>query len=344
MPGTSDLSEAKRALLEKYLRGEVVQVASPSTGNASPKSRTATETMNARAPIVAVQAAGSKRPFFFLHGDWLRGAFFCFPLSYNLGADQPFYILHPYKLADLETLPTIEAMAAEHLSVIRTIQPEGPYLLGGFCNGALLAHEMALQLNAQGQKVDLLVMMDPMEPVPPPKRKFTYRVIRRVGTRLHINPRRQLDGFLFLRYVDRYLRHIYRYLRYPHYRKLIEQQRSDERIELLHLVYPRFTTLCPSSRELRKDYEDTFNWIACEYTPGLYSGKCTVFWNSEEPFHSFRRQQWRERMKEKGEKDVDMHIIAGSHSTCKTDHLHDMARHLSLCLKQMEASVFGSRQ
>ncbi len=335
MPDTSDITAARRALLEKYLRGEVTQTTSLSTAT-TPAQRA--ETLSARAPVVAIQPSGSKQPFFFLHGDWIRGAFFCFPLAHSIGKEQPFYISHPYKLADLEHLPTIEAIATEHLKAIRAIQPQGPYLLGGFCNGALLVHEMALQLHAQQEKVDLLVMMDPMEPVPPPARKRTYQAMRYLGNLLHVHPRNQLDWFLLLRYLDKYAKHVYRYMRYPHYRRLITQQRNDERIELLHLVYPHFSALLPSFQELRKDYEDTFNWLACEYSPNLYSGKITVFWNSEEPFHSFRRTYWRNMMREKNENDVDIHIVAGSHSTCKTDHLPDMAKHLGACLQQLYPS------
>ena len=42
-----------------------------------------------------------------------------------------------------------------------TVQPEGPYLLGGFCGGGLIAFEMAHQLRTQGQAVDLLVLIEP---------------------------------------------------------------------------------------------------------------------------------------------------------------------------------------
>ena len=57
--------------------------------------------------------------------------------------------------------PTLEVMAATHRESLRSLQPKGPYILGGFCNGAMIAYEMARQLHAEGETVDLLILIDP---------------------------------------------------------------------------------------------------------------------------------------------------------------------------------------
>jgi thioesterase domain-containing protein len=54
---------------------------------------------------------------------------------------------------------TIDEMAADRLAVIRRIQTRGPYLLGGFCNGALIAYEMARQLEQAGERVEGVVLI-----------------------------------------------------------------------------------------------------------------------------------------------------------------------------------------
>ena len=54
---------------------------------------------------------------------------------------------------------TIEEMAARHIKMLREFQPEGPYLLGGHCNGGLIAFEMARQLADRGERVDLLALI-----------------------------------------------------------------------------------------------------------------------------------------------------------------------------------------
>src|SRR6185503_2382423 len=54
----------------------------------------------------------------------------------------------------------IEEMAAHYLEAIRSVQPDGPYLLGGWSMGGVVAYEMAQQLAAQGQQVSLLALLD----------------------------------------------------------------------------------------------------------------------------------------------------------------------------------------
>ena len=82
----------------------------------------------------------------------MGGAFYCFNMAHYLGKDQPFYVFEPYKIDGLSIaqLPGLEKMAADYLETIRRIQPEGPYLMGGFCGGGLIAFEIAHQLQAMG--------------------------------------------------------------------------------------------------------------------------------------------------------------------------------------------------
>ena len=59
---------------------------------------------------------------------------------------------------------SIEEMAAAYVKTVRAEQPEGPYLLGGMCAGGLIAFEMARQLQAAGQAVERVIMMDSATP------------------------------------------------------------------------------------------------------------------------------------------------------------------------------------
>jgi len=110
-------------------------------------------------PLVTVQACGRKTPIFFLHGDFSGGGFYCRNLAHFLGEDRPFHAIHPHGLHGEEVPDTIDEMAADRLAVIREIQPRGPYLLGGFCNGALIAYEMARQLEQAGDRVEGVVLI-----------------------------------------------------------------------------------------------------------------------------------------------------------------------------------------
>ncbi len=112
-------------------------------------------------PVVEVQAGGGERSFFFCHGDFNGGGVYCVPLARHLDPEQPFHAVHPHGLSTNEVPATIEEMARDRLRIIRTIQPHGPYALGGHCNGGLVAYEAAQQLVREGERVDFLVMVAP---------------------------------------------------------------------------------------------------------------------------------------------------------------------------------------
>jgi amino acid adenylation domain-containing protein len=315
---------------------------------------------------VAVQTGGSKRPFFFLHGDFVNGAFYCFPLVRNLGPDQPFYALEPYQFDVLGTPPTLEAMAAAHLESLRSIQSEGPYLLGGFCNGATLAYEMARQLHAAGETVDLLILIDPNLIG---HDRLKRHIINHLGKLMRFDQDKQLNCFLWWRYTYRYLQHIYRYLRYLRYRKLktelggeladqkglviltlvnrlgSDEQREPERkgngagftLPRLNDLFP--DTLFPAVEALRADWEGIFFWVFSEYEPGFYPGKSTFFFSKDKQ-ELGEDVEWR-KVAEAKDKEVEVHHLVGRHDTCKTIHLDDLAEQLRMCLNKAQATEPG---
>jgi len=107
--------------------------------------------------LIPLQPEGSKLPFFWINGG-LTNAF----LPAYLGADQPLYGIEHQRLDGRRALYTqVDTIARHYLSEIRTILPDGPYLLGGYCFGAVVAFEMAQQLKGEGEEVALLFMLDP---------------------------------------------------------------------------------------------------------------------------------------------------------------------------------------
>ncbi len=116
-------------------------------------------------PLVALQSKGALPPLFFAH----PAAGVVFPyveLARRLGETRPFYALQARGLdGAAEPDRTIEAMAARYVAAIRARQPRGPYHLGGFSFGCLVAYEMACQLSAQGERVALLALLDEPAPV-----------------------------------------------------------------------------------------------------------------------------------------------------------------------------------
>ncbi|HIK04553.1 MAG TPA: amino acid adenylation domain-containing protein [Trichormus sp. M33_DOE_039] len=115
--------------------------------------------------LVTIQAGSSpKRPLFLIHA--LGGNVIGYQtLVRYLGAEQPVYGLQAQGLDGKQAPHTkVEDMAAHYIREIRTVQPQGPYLLGGFSSGGTVAYEMARQLVAQGDRVALLAMFDTYSP------------------------------------------------------------------------------------------------------------------------------------------------------------------------------------
>jgi len=110
--------------------------------------------------LVPIQAGGSQPPFFCVHG--IGGNVLGFrELAARMSPDYPFYGLQSQGLDGKHPCHTsLEQMAAHYLNEIRSVQPQGPYFLGGFSFGGLVAYEMARQLLAQGEQAALLVLFD----------------------------------------------------------------------------------------------------------------------------------------------------------------------------------------
>ncbi|MBD1924294.1 amino acid adenylation domain-containing protein [Microcoleus sp. FACHB-831] len=116
-------------------------------------------------PLVPIQPLGNKKPFFCVHGS--GGNVMCFHnLAIHLGTDQPLYGLEsPGFYAECEPYHRIEDMASCYVKALQSLQPEGPYLLGGWSMGGLIALEMAVQLQQQGHTVALLALLDTKPPI-----------------------------------------------------------------------------------------------------------------------------------------------------------------------------------
>ena len=110
--------------------------------------------------LVTLQPNGSKDPFFWIHGEASDGV-----LARYLGSDQPVYGLrHQGEDGRRIRFITVETIASHYASEIRQVQARGPYLLGGYCFGALVAFEIAHQFSQQGEEIRMLFMLDPDQP------------------------------------------------------------------------------------------------------------------------------------------------------------------------------------
>jgi amino acid adenylation domain-containing protein len=123
--------------------------------------------------LLPIRPGGSNPPFFCIHPA--AGLSWCYtPLSRYVPADQPLYGLQACGL-DGASQPScsVRDMASEYVKQIRAVQESGPYHLLGWSFGGIVAHEIAVQLQADGEQVAALIIMDGYppqqvtEPAPP---------------------------------------------------------------------------------------------------------------------------------------------------------------------------------
>jgi amino acid adenylation domain-containing protein len=115
-------------------------------------------------PLVKLQPLGSKPPFFCVHPA--GGHVFCYAkLARRLGTERPFYGIQAQGLdGSLPPQTSVQAMAARYIEELRRIQPGGPFLLGGWSMGGVVAFEMARHLKSEGEDVALLALIDSKAP------------------------------------------------------------------------------------------------------------------------------------------------------------------------------------
>ncbi|QXE24305.1 amino acid adenylation domain protein [Richelia sinica FACHB-800] len=240
--------------------------------------------------LVAIQPHGSRPPFFCVHG--MGGEVLCFrDLALRLGDDQPFYGLQPKGLDAIETPYTrIEDMASHYLQEIRTIQPQGPYFLGGFSFGGLVVLEMAQQLHQQGEEVEKLVIFDTCLPGCSQRSPFWKRIILHLDNAIQQGPNYLLHkttswGLLVKTYFqDRYKRYLPITKDLPEterYLKIVDanyQAKNDYKFQ----TYPGRITLFRTEDKHRYDvvgmeYDPQFGWgnlamggVDVHYVPGSH--------------------------------------------------------------------------
>lgn len=107
-----------------------------------------------------VFSKGTKTPFFMVYGDQV----FIFENQY-FGTNRPVYgFIWPGSDSEKMTARSVKEIATDYVKQIKEVWPNGPYLLGGFSFGGILAWEIATQLQNSGADVPKLVIIDAANP------------------------------------------------------------------------------------------------------------------------------------------------------------------------------------
>jgi amino acid adenylation domain-containing protein len=215
-------------------------------------------------PLVAIQPEGSKPPFFCVHGAGGNVLIYR-DLVRHLGPDQPFYGLQAQGMDGMEPFHTrIEDMAAHYLKEIQTIQPEGPYFLGGYCMGGSIAYEMAQQLNAQGKKVTILVLMETYN--------FSKAKPQSFIDNLHYNVQRvefHLRNFLLLKAKDR--------ITFIKEKAMVAKRRKNVWFGMIKMKIGNKVAFNSEQASYLYNLWKTNEQAADNYEPKVYSGRIIQF-------------------------------------------------------------------
>jgi aspartate racemase len=273
--------------------------------------------------LVPIKPGGVKPPFYLVHPS--GGNVLCYrALARFLDSDQPVFALQAQGL-DGKRPPhaTLEEMATHYIEEIRTLQPEGPYHLGGSSSGGVLAFEIAQQLQAQGEEVGLLAMIDTFFPgfprFMPNRALFNFKLHRmmmradlHLGHLLILRPKEQV------KYILDGLRRIKKNLK----KKIATRFRSED-------------ALRQTIERVRQVNSHAFK----VYKPKNYSGRITYFWCTEMMFRSYvdNRLGW-DAVAESG---LEVHMVPGSHTGLLDiePHTRILAEELNKCLQKIQAAV-----
>lgn len=271
--------------------------------------------------IVPLVAGGSRPRFFFLHGDYLGGGLYCRALARGMAADQPFLSLTPCGLDGSPAPATIEEMAARHLRALRSVQPQGPYRLGGNCNGGLIALEMAQQLAGAGESVEHLILI-----------RTSVRNVRHAA--LH----QLVDGWGSWLGLSRQLRiTALRHLRW--FADAWSRGSLTDRMSLLmakataalrwaaHRFGRRASRSAgavvggPASPADRDTLITTYMQAAADYVPRRYAGPVVVLWPEGEPERVEDARRWWREVSPLAE----VQLVPGDHLSAITVHAQSLA-------------------
>jgi thioesterase domain-containing protein len=292
-----------------------------------------------------VHDAGARTPFFYLHGDLSGGGFYSLKLSRALGPDQPFYVLPPQDIRLLPAAPSIEEMAAAHLAALRAVRPNGPYVIGGFCIGGLVAYELAQQIEASGESVEMLLVIDAA-----PEDKV-LRALRwlagAIGVLLRWDDHAKVDHFgrwaLWRGRLTRWFG-----LNVQAQARVVFRRISNRFVRAYDMLRPRFRresnqSVSPAKSgpagEHERDVPSAFLWASARYRPRPYRGPVALLLSDDVVRHPRNVSEWQELAPK-----VTVHPLLGTHLECITAHVDTLAQTIESCLQNAAANSHPSRK
>jgi amino acid adenylation domain-containing protein len=264
--------------------------------------------------IVPIRARGSKRPLFLIARPNVNALGYL-TLVHALDPEQPVYGLqmeYPEE-ADLGRPYTLEerrGWVQRYLDLLRAVQPQGPYLLAGMCEGALIAFEMTRRLEAEGDRVAFLGMLDTW-PEENTSDRLRHAIYMRERTLRALLARSRPEQIAFL---ERRARSAWR------------------------AVVGAFRSGRARSRRPRMSPWDVRMYPGPSFVPPAVRCRIDVFRTPDQPY--WRIQDGELGWGSRTTGGVDVHYILGDHDTfMRAEHVSVLARHLRECLCNAEEQI-----
>ncbi|MEM7334079.1 MAG: amino acid adenylation domain-containing protein [Chloroflexota bacterium] len=253
--------------------------------------------------VVMQQGDDEKRPFFYVHG--LGGGVLDYgELARLVGTDQPaFGILAQGVDGTLAPHHSIEEMATFIIDTIKKQQPEGPYQLGGYCYGGVVAYEAAYQLEQMGEEVTTLGIFEGYAPLEKKDQERFWSSPQNLGHFLQnipywIHENRQLDSAVLFARFKRKLR--------SGWKKLLQRFGADNELAVEDViddisgVSDIYQKMMATQLEARRGYQPK----QIKTNVALFRTKARALFRSHDPFMGWKKLT-------RG--DVNIHMVEGEH-------------------------------
>ena len=272
--------------------------------------------------LIPFQPLGSKPPFFCIHGAAAEAA-------NHIGLDQPFYGGFPHGFDGKRISKSTREMAEDYIKEIRVIQPTGPYFIGGYSFGGVLAFEIAHQLKDQGQEIALLVLIDATSNSSPAKNSkekmsfvpksisidSTQSFLKRIGSRL-----------ISLSTKDKMI-----YIINGFWHKLFRRTGIEKKTKEVFCICCLVAGI-PVPQGLRKFYRGiVFKKAARDYTPPKFDGNVVLL--RAEKGNSGLQNYWEKKVISK----LVIHEVPGGHlDLFEPPQVEVLAKKLKICLEETQ--------
>jgi thioesterase domain-containing protein/acyl carrier protein len=271
--------------------------------------------------LIAIQPNGSRPPLFCIHPS--GGGVLCYvELARELGLDQPFYAIESPGLDERhEPSDRLEDMAARYIEMMRDVQPHGPYFLGGWSMGGVIAYEAARQLIGQGDEVATVVLIDSWLPRPEDASKGLEE-----GSGAFLG---ELIWHVFGRQV-------------PVSEEVLKDLEPDERLKYIW-EQAKLANIIPADVKISNlrcliDVFQTNVRALQNYAPKSYPGRVALFRASEHDPEVFRDMpvDWKDVVRD----GLKTYTIPGNHfSIMKSPQVQELSQRLSLYLDEARQAV-----